>query len=193
MAPRQFDGLDEQFFDGVVADVPYGENGLHDSAGLPFAFRVEDRRENRREREADEQRSQCRDDHDTREWRDEQADDGGHHGDWYEDDDVGQRAGGDGDDDFLRSLDGGLRRVFPFVHPLENVLQNDDGVRDEHAGGAAERDQRHHVERVVEAFHGDEGNDDGDRHGDGGDECGADIMEEQEKQERRQGDAEQDA
>ena len=67
VAPRQFDGLDEQFFDGVVADVPYGENSLHDFAGLPFAFRVEDRCENRREREADEQRGQCRDDHDARE------------------------------------------------------------------------------------------------------------------------------
>ena len=70
-----------------------------------------------------------------------------------------------------------------------DIFQHDDGVVDDEAGRDGQRHQRQNVEAEAEQIHAAERAENGDRHGDAGDERGADVAQEQEHDEGDQDDA----
>ncbi|MCK7541395.1 MAG: hypothetical protein MZV63_66160 [Marinilabiliales bacterium] len=77
-----------------------------------------------------------------------------------------QGRGQDGDEDLPGPADGGLPRRHPALPQAQDVLEDDDGIVDEHAEAEGERPEGQHVERDPEGVDEVEGDDDGE--GDGG-------------------------
>ena len=73
-----------------------------------------------------------------------------------------QRRGQDGDEDLLGALDGRLSRFHPPLPQAEDVLEDDDGVVDEHAEAQGQRPESQHVERDLEGVDEVERDDDGE-------------------------------
>ncbi len=73
-----------------------------------------------------------------------------------------------------------LAPLHPLFHVALDVFQHDDGVIDDKAGRNGQRHQRQVVQRIVEKIHGAESADDGDGHGDGRNQRGAAVLQEDE-------------
>ena len=73
-----------------------------------------------------------------------------------------QGRGQDGDEDLLGALDGRLARLHAPLPQAEDVLEDDDGVVDEHAEAQGQRPEGQHVERDLEGVDEVEGDDDGE-------------------------------
>lgn len=175
----------------IVAGVPRDEE-LAEDAVCPAEPAVGLLREDRREGERDEQRDERRDRDGDGERRDELARDGVHRGDGEEHADVREGRSGDGEGDVRGGLLDRLADLVAALHPLErerDVLEDDDGVRDENARRDAEGGHRGDVHRVVEGRERDHRDD--HRHGDRHErnEGRAHVGEEEDKDEAREEDA----
>ena len=73
-----------------------------------------------------------------------------------------------------------------------DVLDDDDGIVDDEAGGDGQRHQGEVVDAVAHQVHDREGADQRDRHHDAGDEGRADVAQEQEDDEHDQADRDQE-
>ena len=71
-----------------------------------------------------------------------------------------------------------LRRRLAAVQMAVDVLDDDDGIVDDEADGDGEAAHRHHVDRLAEPAHDEEGRHDGERQRDGGDEREAPVAQE---------------
>ncbi len=69
-------------------------------------------------------------------------------------------------------LQRGLHRAHALLEVAGDVLEHDDGVVDHEAGGDRQGHQREIVDAVAEQVHDPEGADQGDRHGDAGNQGG---------------------
>ena len=97
---------------------------------------------------------------------------------------------GHGDDrpgDLVHRPAGRLRGVQPLLQPALDVLDDDDGVVDHDADGQDQAEQRDVVQAEAQRGHDGEGADDGDRHGDQGDQGGPPVLQEDQHHERRPG------
>ena len=98
--------------------------------------------------------------------------------------------GHDGEADLLAALEGGVHGAHPLLDEAGDVLDHDDGVVDDEAGGDGERHEGEVVEAVAQQVHHAEGADDGERDGDRGDDGGGEVAEEEEDDHDHQGDGE---
>ncbi len=74
-------------------------------------------------------------------------------------------------------------RDWPGLSVTEDVLENDDGVVDQHPHSECQPAERHGVEREIVVVEQCEGGDDGHRNGDSDDKGAADVPEEDEQDE----------
>ena len=86
----------------------------------------------------------------------------------------------DGHPDLRGADDGGGLGALALLDVPEGVLDDDDGVVDEHAHPQGEAAQGQHVQRIARRVEGDERRDDGDGDGQGDDERRPPVEEEQE-------------
>src|SRR5579863_86103 len=98
-------------------------------------------------------------------------------GDEHGDERDGERH--DGEADLLAALESGAHRRIAFFNEARNVLDHDDGVVYDEAGGYGERHQGEVIEAVAQQVHHAEGADDGERHGDGRNDGGGEVAQEE--------------
>ncbi len=118
----------------------------------------------------------------------ETADDAAHQKKRNEDGDERNADGEDGEADLLCAVEGGGEGVHAGFEMAGDVFHDHDGVIDDEAGGDGERHQREIVEAVAAEIHDREGADERDGHGDGRDERGAAVAQEDEDHEDDQND-----
>ena len=106
--------------------------------------------------------------------------------------DAGQEGGGQEDRDqrqgdahhrageLFHGPDGRFLGRHPLLDVVGAVLHDDDGVVHHDADGQDQGEQGHQVHGEAESGHGDEGADDGDRHGGGGNQHAAEVLQEEE-------------
>src|SRR5208282_198398 len=164
-AQEAVDALEEPILFSVLAtEQERGERGRKSK-------RVEGRNRNRKgngERELAEQNPGC----------------AGKEGARHEDGDQHQRRGDDGAGDFLHGVGRGFDGIqFASLQVALNVFYDDDGVVDHEAGGERDAEQGQRVDGEAEQLDEGEGPDERDRDGDGGDDGGAPVFEENEDDE----------
>ena len=84
----------------------------------------------------------------------------------------------DGEADLARAAQRGLHRRHAVLEMAGDVFQDYDGIVDDESGGNGQRHQRQVVERIAHQIHRSERADDGDRHGDSGDDRGTAVAQE---------------
>ncbi len=124
------------------------------------------RAHHRRRRQRDRQRDHDRDRQRHRELAEQAADDAAHQQDRDEHRDQRDAHRQHGEADLAGAADRGLHARHARLDVARDVLQHDDGVVDDEAGGDGERHQRQVVEAVAEQIHRREGADQRDRHRD---------------------------
>ena len=102
------------------------------------------------------------------------------HGEGHEDGHEDEGGGDDGSPHLVGGADGRFARVLAAVDMFRYILQDDDGVVDDHADGHGEGGQGDDVERAVGQEEVDEGGDEGDGDGEGDDDGGAPVAQEDE-------------
>jgi hypothetical protein len=102
-------------------------------------------------------------------------------GDEYGDERGGHRE--DGEADLFGASHRGVEGTHALFEVAGDVLDDDDGVVDDEAGGDGERHEGEIVQRVAEQVHHAEGAEKRERHGDRGDERRAAFAEEEEDNE----------
>ena len=151
------------------------------------------RAQRRREREGHEHRDQDRGRRRDAEAVEVAADLAGHEGDRHEDHDQRERRRHDGHADLRRRFGCGLlRRHALFLDEPEDVLEHDDRIVDDDAGGQRQRQHRHVVQREAGHLHEDERPDDRGRHRQGGDQRHAQVADEEKDHHAREQTAEQE-
>ena len=106
--------------------------------------------------------------------------DAAHEADRREHGDDGERDGDDREADLVGGLERGAVGRFAHPHVADDVLDLDDGVVDQDAGDEGDGEQADEVEREAHRVHRPEGRDDRQRQGDGGDQRGAPVAQEDE-------------
>ena len=84
---------------------------------------------------------------------------------WDEDDQGGEGRAGDGSGHFPGAVFSGLGRRFPHFEVSVDVFEDDDGIVDQHADAQSKAAEGHHIERILQKIHGNEGHQ--HRQGDG--------------------------
>ena len=139
--------------------------------------------EHRRGGERDEQRDRDGHGEGDGEFAEELADDAAHEQDGNEDGDQRCAHGEHREADLLGALHGGFIGLHALFEVAGDVLNDHDGVVDDKASGDGERHQRQVVDGVAEQIHHAEGADERKRHGDGGNDGGPDLAQEEEDDE----------
>ena len=138
------------------------------------------------------QRHHGRHDHGDRhrhcEFTEQAPDDTAHEQHGYEHRDQRGADRHDGEADFGGAFDGGLHRPHTVLDVSENVFQHHDGVVDHEPDRDRQRHQRQVIQAVVHQIHHREGADQRDRHGDGWDNGGPEVPQEQEDDRHHQPD-----
>src|SRR5262249_9097902 len=101
-------------------------------------------------------------------------------------DEDGDERGAHGDDreaDFARAHHGGVEGFNSLFQMPNDVFDDDDGVVDDEAGRDGERHEGEIVDAVAAEVHDAESADEGERHGDAGDESGRVVTKEDEDDE----------
>ena len=111
----------------------------------------------------------------------ENAGGAGEERDRHEDGDEHQRSGDDGAGDLAHGGGGGVVRLAVALGDVAlDVFDHDDGVVDDEAGGQRDAEQRERIDGEAEDADEGEGPDQRNRNGDGGDEGGAPVLQEEE-------------
>jgi hypothetical protein len=148
-------------------------------AGLAFALE-EARAHHRRQRQRHGRRDRDRHRDGYGEFAEQPADDAAHQQKRNEDGDQRQADRQDGEADLSGALDRRLARAHPLLDMAIDVLQHDDGVVDDEADRDGEAHQREIVDAEAEHVHHRESADQGERHGDAGNDRRPEIAQEEE-------------
>ena len=136
------------------------------------------------EQRRDQPRHQQREEHGERHHQAELLEvlpgDAAHEAHRHEHGDDGERDGDDGETDLVGGLQRGAIGRFAHAHVAHDVLDLDDGVVDQDAGDDGDGEQADEIEREARRVERPEGRNDGERQGDGGDERGAPVAQEDE-------------
>src|SRR5882757_7655729 len=106
--------------------------------------------------------------------------------------DQGDGERNDGEADLLGAFQRGLHRRRAFFDVTRNIFDHDDGVVDDESGGNGEGHQGEVVEAVAEGVHGGEGADEGEGHGDAGDDGRGEASKEEEHHHDDEADGEEE-
>ena len=108
-----------------------------------------------------------------------------------QDGDQGNGQGDDGETDLLRALQGRLQRAVALLHVTGDILDHDDGIVHDEAGGDRQGHEREIVQAEAEQIHDGESADEGERNREAGNDGGGDVAQknedDQDDQNHRQG------
>ena len=150
---------------------------------LVFLFALEQiGRQKRGQGKGGEQGHQGGKHHGKTEGTEEDTGDGFHEGDRHEHAHVSKRRCHDSHHDFGGSLVGCLFRIQAFVQFHVDIFKHHDGVGHQQAHRRRQCHQGHHVDAESSKVHQGEGSDHGGRHGEGRNEHGGELAEEQEQE-----------
>ena len=144
----------------------------------------------RRERERDERGNENGDGEGDGKFAEEAADDVAHEEQRNQHGDERNGERNNGESDLLGAFQRGLQRRFAFFDVAADVFDHDDGVVDDEAGGDGEGHERKVVEAVAEQIHHAERADDGERHGNAGNDGGAHAAQKKKNDHHDQADGE---
>ncbi len=122
------------------------------------------------------------------EFVEETPDEAAHQEDGDEDGDQRDAHRHDGEADLAGAQQGGIEGEHASLDVAHDVFEHHDGVVDDEAGRDGKGHQRQIVQRVIHQVHHAEGADDGEGHGDAGNQGGADFAQEDEDDEHHEKD-----